>query len=246
MKKLKVFLTALSVPVLGAAISLGSLASAASDVSTNSSQSKDELKKAHIIAKTEIPKDPRGPLPKSAAEWDQWIKQHPDQSSKSGSTTVTPMVTQKQFPLYLLDNGDLALGASPYGGSSSSVPYGYFRHSGMYVNAAGQFISAMPNVGVEYESVYWWETSYGDVSLNWVPSSTSSQRYNVVTNATYHLGEPYYWTSSKTDTTSWYCSKLSWFEYNKWANIDIDNDGGYWVTPDDEYYSDNVSQYWRG
>ncbi|GIM46706.1 hypothetical protein DNHGIG_22550 [Collibacillus ludicampi] len=250
MKKKKALLKAFTVPIFVSAFSFTSLASAnQSDTNVQITQEqKDEWKKNHNIPKTPLPQDPRGPIPnfQSLAEYEQWAKTHPDISVKSQINTVSAQ-SQKKFPMSSLSDGDLVFGAKPYDLSSgSSIPYGYFRHAGMYVNDRGKFISAMPGKGVRWETVDWWETNYADVSLNWVPSTTSSQRTSVVQNASYHIGEPYDWGTNKYKTNKWYCSKLPWFEYNKWAQIDLDSNGGYWVTPDDIYNSNYVKQYWRG
>ncbi len=54
--------------------------------------------------------------------------------------------------------GDIILGNGPSSGSSSSVPYGYYRHGATYDDYYGNFISAMPNKGVYRESKRFWET----------------------------------------------------------------------------------------
>jgi len=255
----KRFLTTLVVPVIASILlfSPTALANEANNPNKHVNIQFEEiakLKKAASakIKKGKIPNDPRGPLPESGDQWEEWLKNHPDpiQSSYNAGTTITGVTpaatTQKQFPLGLLIDGDIVLGARATDSSSSSAPYGYFRHAGMFVSSNNSFISAMPNKGVEWESIYWWETNYGDVILSWVPNATYDQVANATTSAVAHLGEPYDWQSSKTDTTKWYCSKIPWFQYNKWASIDIDFDGGYWVTPDNIWADDNVAVYWRG
>ncbi|GIM44687.1 hypothetical protein DNHGIG_02360 [Collibacillus ludicampi] len=201
----------------------------------------ENLNRPHI-EKPSIPADPRGPLPKDASEWDQWIKKHPDPLAKNGG--VTSSVIPASITLGPLVNGDIILGASPTNGSKSSVPYGYFRHAAMYDSGNGNFISAMPGIGVYRETTSFWSNGYNVVRNMYVTNASYTQRQSVVQNAAAHIGEPYNFGSSKTDISSWYCSKLPWFEYNKWASIDIDANGGYWVTPDDIYNDSDVTLAW--
>lgn len=129
--------------------------------------------------------------------------------------------------------GDIILGNGPSSGSSSTVPYGYYRHGATYDSYYGNFISAAPSNGVRRESKNFWSTNYKSVAGYWVPSSSSSQRFNVVSYLRQQMGEPYQWNSSKTNYAEWYCTKLPYVAYKGNAAIDIDGDGGYWVFPDD-------------
>lgn len=66
----------------------------------------------------------------------------------------------------------------------------------------------------------------------WVPSKATFGAAVVGYCAT-QLGEPYNISSSKTDYTRWYCSKLSWVGWKLKTGLDLDADGGYWVWPVD-------------
>lgn len=216
-------------------------------------EEKRKIKSERVIAKKALPKDPRGPMPNSPAEWDQWVKDHPEpvetDSLITAPTTArlaTVTTTDKILPLHLFDNGDLIFGAGVTGSAGSTTPYGYFRHGSMYDERSNTFVSADPSKGVYKEPISMWQQYYKDVSINYVPKATATQLASVMENAWYHRGEPYSWYSSKTETTKWYCTKLAWFEYNKWAKLDLDSNGGYWATPDDLYYSNYVLQFWRG
>jgi len=66
----------------------------------------------------------------------------------------------------------------------------------------------------------------------WVPTKDSFGA-SVVTFCAAQNGEPYNISSSKTDYTKWYCSKLPWAGWKSKAAVDLDGDGGYWVWPID-------------
>lgn len=66
----------------------------------------------------------------------------------------------------------------------------------------------------------------------WVPTK-ASYGTGVVSYAAAQLGEPYNISSSKTDYTQWYCSKLPWVGWKLKTGLDLDADGGYWVWPVD-------------
>ncbi|MGG3835358.1 hypothetical protein ABEV40_18120, partial [Geobacillus thermocatenulatus] len=82
------------------------------------------------------------------------------------------------------------------------------------------------------ESKRFWETNYKEVVGYWVPDASSDQREKVVSYLRQQMGEPYDWSSSKTNYDEWYCTKLPYVGYKVKASIDIDSNGGYWVTPD--------------
>jgi len=60
------------------------------------------------------------------------------------------------------------------------------------------------------------------------------------------LGKPYSVAASKTDLSSFYCSKLPWAAYRYVTGVDLDADGGIWVWPVDLLNSRNTSLvgYW--
>jgi cell wall-associated NlpC family hydrolase len=47
------------------------------------------------------------------------------------------------------------------------------------------------------------------------------------------LGKPYSVFATKTDLSSFYCSKLAWAAYRYVSGVDLDADGGFWVWPID-------------
>lgn len=66
----------------------------------------------------------------------------------------------------------------------------------------------------------------------WVPAK-SAYGGAVVSYCAAQQGEPYSISSSKTDYTKWYCSKLPWVGWKLKTGLDLDADGGYWVWPVD-------------
>lgn len=62
------------------------------------------------------------------------------------------------------------------------------------------------------------KTAYGLAAVNWCAAQ---------------VREPYDISSSKTDYSRWYCSKLVWAGWKVKAGVDLDANGGYWVTPAD-------------
>lgn len=66
----------------------------------------------------------------------------------------------------------------------------------------------------------------------WVPSRYTYGT-SVVNWCAAQAGEPFDISSSKTDYSRWYCSKLAWAGWKVRAGVDLDADGGYWVKPAD-------------
>lgn len=88
-----------------------------------------------------------------------------------------------------------------------------------------------PVDGVQREPAYkytQYDTAYG----LWVPSRVGYGRAAVDWCAA-QVGEPFDISSSKTDFSRWYCSKLAWAGWRVRAGVDLDADGGYWVKPAD-------------
>lgn len=67
----------------------------------------------------------------------------------------------------------------------------------------------------------------------WVPSVSAYTRTRARNYCAAQNGEPYDITSSKSDQSRWYCSKLVWASYRYMGGVDLDSDGGYWVWPVD-------------
>jgi len=67
----------------------------------------------------------------------------------------------------------------------------------------------------------------------WVPSVSAANRAKARSYCRAQEGERYDISSSKTNQSLWYCSKLAWASYKYSAGVDLDADGGYWVWPVD-------------
>jgi hypothetical protein len=66
----------------------------------------------------------------------------------------------------------------------------------------------------------------------WVPRYYD-HRFQARSYCRAQVGEPYDLSSTKTDQTRWYCSKLCWAAWRYTAGADLDADGGWWVAPID-------------
>lgn len=75
----------------------------------------------------------------------------------------------------------------------------------------------------------------------WVPRVVYSLRQAARSFCAAQSGEKYDISSSKTNLGLWYCSKLVWAGYKYRAGVDLDANGGYWVTPVDLYNDGDTS-----
>jgi len=88
-----------------------------------------------------------------------------------------------------------------------------------------------PSDGVQREQCLKYRT-YDRAYALWVPKKAS---YGTAarTYAYKQMGKPYSVAGAKTDTRSFYCSKLVWAAWRYTSGLDLDGDGGYWVWPID-------------
>jgi hypothetical protein len=118
------------------------------------------------------------------------------------------------------------------------------RYSTLY-SPAVLSANTSPKNGVQYEYCSKYRT-YDRAWGLWVPNyawvGTAVRNY-----CRSQLGEPYNIASSKSDETSWYCSKLAWSGWKRTASLDLDADGGYWVWPVDLVNSPRTAAfgYWN-
>lgn len=141
---------------------------------------------------------------------------------------------QAQQPLSRARHGDFLLGHGAW------RPWGYWNHAGMWdAYAYWKTIHARGyGWGVRRDPWYWFAQHYSVVAVMGVWSS-SYVRSRSVYYARAQLGEPYTLFTPKWDQNHWYCSKLVWWSYRwaSWGYIDLDSNGGYWVTPNNLWYS---------
>jgi len=94
----------------------------------------------------------------------------------------------------------------------------------------------------------WGASSYRWYMLMYVPSASQQEIIRTKNFARNQIDEPYLLLASKAETYFWYCSKLVWYSYLAGTGIDLDYNGGYFVTPKDiartAIYTDSASWYW--
>ncbi len=139
------------------------------------------------------------------------------------------------------DTGDICLIDNPGGHLQGEIQHAGIIDKSKYSDYDSLcFLSAQPNLGVIYESPNTYRDNYDEAYNCMVSGITASQRLDAVDLSDDYVGQPYYWYASKTDTTKWYCSKVVWYGYKNAVSIDIDEDGGCWVLPEDVLYDDDV------
>lgn len=170
------------------------------------------------------------------------------------STTATPAWAQLGNIIYgKWDGGGISDIYGHTGGIvqsplSSSTDIGYLMKSTKTVDASnngsllsGLFIGTPNGVFERYMSSTgsnWWNSKTTGANVYqryalWAPNMTSANRTAIVNYMRNQIGEEYNFSSSKTNESQWYCSKLQWMAYKKVLNIDIDYNGGTWVMPND-------------
>lgn len=144
-----------------------------------------------------------------------------------------------------IPHGAIIVGAMPYTPTLYKNLYGYWIHSAIYDAEKNVFISATPENGVRYEDPAYWMNNYEDVAIVTVNNVKKKQLQSILNEAHSYIGLPYAFTP-KDDLNGWYCSKLPWYLFKKWADLDLDPTNDYFVTPDDLFNDDDVTLYWRG
>ena len=91
--------------------------------------------------------------------------------------------------------------------------------------------NVQPYNGVQYEKCAKYRLNDRAYALR-VPQEYG-HRFAVRDWASRQLGKPYSILATKTDLSSFYCSKLAWAAYRYVAGVDLDADGGFWVWPID-------------
>jgi hypothetical protein len=192
------------------------------------------------IPKIKIPIDYR-PFPKTAADWKK-IQKMPDPLEENASKTTCLFMNAKNvsIPWHKLGWGDIILGR---GAGKNSIPYGYFRHTGMWNYDKKQLLSAMPGEGVIYQTQTYWTKKYPRLEFLTVMKLNLATKKIISLYGEKQLGKPYKF-SSKSTATSWYCSKLPWACYNG-KNVDLDAYNTHFVAPDNLYYSNHTKSIFR-
>lgn len=148
--------------------------------------------------------------------------------------------------------GDMVVGRGSTCDYFAGIYPCYWKHLALYdsdYNTGSEYDkalwSAYPNSSVETDvngkvgrQTKWSIHNYYDQAQGiWAASTTYQERYNTTWYAYGQRGEPYDALSSKSNTSSWYCSKIAWKAYLEKTLLDFDSNGGYHVIPDDIYLS---------
>lgn len=99
-----------------------------------------------------------------------------------------------------------------------------------------------PENGVQLEQPIKYR-NYPEAYGLWVPGVSYTKRIEAKDFCENQKGEPYTVFTSKTSTSSWYCSKLDWASYYHTSGLDLDADGGYWVWPVDLVNDNDTSVF---
>lgn len=195
------------------------------------------------IPKLTLPTDPR-PIPKTESQWKN-IQRMPDLLAKD-TPKPTPFFSslakgaQPSIPWNKLQWGDILLGR---GKGKNCVPYGYFRHAGMWHNGKKMILSAMPNEGVCFESPATWTRDLPRLEFLTVSELNLKLKETITNYGARQLGKPYSF-SKKGTTRSWYCSKIPWACYHG-QGINLDSYGLFLVAPDSLYNSSHTKTIYR-
>lgn len=171
-----------------------------------------------------------GPDGRVPAKWDQpkpLQVNHPDVAplAAGGDGTGYNTLSFSSF-----DDGDMVVtGGSPTGHAGEWDERYYL---GSLADKCIWSANTAPVNGVQREEPRKYR-AYDNAWGLWVPSVPVTKRTAARSYCKSQSGEPYDISSSKTDTSRWYCSKLAWGSYKSAAGIDLDADGGYWVWPID-------------
>lgn len=163
------------------------------------------------------------------AKWDlpkPRAKVHPDDAPASAGGDGTGY---NRLSFSAFDTGDIVVtqgGATGHAGEFDDARH--FSDSSYCVWSA----NVKPVSSVQRETPLKYR-SYDQAFGLWVPCVAQTVRNRALGYCAAQNGEPYSITSSKSDQSKWYCSKLVWASYRFIAGLDLDADGGYWVWPID-------------
>lgn len=159
-------------------------------------------------------------LPKPAAE------RHPDDAPLTAGGDGSGD-NRMNFAYY--ESGDMIIALGTLTGHAGEWDSAYY--SSIYSRCVWS-ANTTPVNGVQLETPIkyrGYDYAYGI----WVPSLSYTKRAAARNYCRYQKGEPYVISSSKSDQSRWYCSKLLWSSYRYTSYVDLDADGGYWVWPVD-------------
>lgn len=170
-------------------------------------------------------RDARGNVPR---KWDlpkPAAKPHPDVAPSTASGTGDGY---NPISFTYFESGDIVVVTGTATGHAGVFDRGYY--TGLYSYAVWS-ANTSPRNGVQREPCIKYR-SYDSACALWMPYWDSRALY-ARNYARAQNGEPYNISSSKSDQSRWYCSKLAWAAWRYTAGVDLDGDGGYWVWPVD-------------
>lgn len=135
-----------------------------------------------------------------------------------------------------------------------TVAWGYYRHTGIwdtdyYTGSLYDLCiweaNVVPTKDVHRNTPDFFR-HYDEAVGLWVPSTTSSQRYDTTSYIAAQAGDLYLAGSDIWNETSWYCSKLAWRSYYFAANLDLRYSSLATVYPDDLYHNSNTYIFANG
>jgi uncharacterized protein YycO len=148
----------------------------------------------------------------------------------------------------LLQNGDLVFGSHVI----NFMTWGRYNHvaivtdatQGLLVEATAEVPSDKPGVrSIDWKS---FASTYVHVGIVRVKGVQPNQLARVIRWVEDRKGKPYRWPIimglDTSDESRFYCSQLVWLAYKNVLNIDLDNDQGVLIFPDDLYESSDVEK----
>lgn len=128
------------------------------------------------------------------------------------------------------DDGDIVVVTDPTSATGHAGLFDDRYYSSIYSYAVLS-ANVAPASGVQREQCLKYR-AYDRAYALWVPKKatygTAARTY-----AYKQMGKPYSLAAGKTDTRSFYCSKLVWASWRYTSGLDLDGDGGFWVWPID-------------
>ena len=129
-----------------------------------------------------------------------------------------------------LTDGDIVVVTDPNYFTGHAGLFDRSHYSGI-LSYAMLSANVQPYNGVQYEKCAKYRLNDCAYALR-VPQEFG-HRFAVRDWTSRQLGKPYSILATKTDLSSFYCSKLAWAAYRYVTGVDLDADGGFWVWPID-------------
>jgi cell wall-associated NlpC family hydrolase len=174
---------------------------------------------------------------------------HPDSVPIDSLTSATksgaPEVSLSAAPASLISGGNAGTNSISFTSLTDgdivvvTDPNYFTGHAGLFdrshysgiLSYAMLSANVQPYNGVQYEKCAKYRLNDRAYALR-VPQEFG-HRIAVRDWASRQLGKPYSVLATKTDLSSFYCSKLAWAAYRYVSGVDLDADGGFWVWPID-------------